>query len=133
MIVHSPILCSNGPGRLMFNCPGCEDVHVVSVGLPAAPDGWGFNWNYEAPTLTPSVLVTSGHYGRNPPTPGGCYCDYEQRFGEPSDFSCGICHSFVTDGVMNFLTDCTHHLAGQSAPLLPLPDWAVEEAARDDR
>ena len=31
-----------------------------------------------------------------------------------------ICHSFVTDGRIQFLGDCTHKLAGQT---VDLPDW----------
>lgn len=30
-----------------------------------------------------------------------------------------ICHSFVTDGNIQFLSDCTHSLAGQTVPLKP--------------
>ncbi len=28
-----------------------------------------------------------------------------------------VCHSFVTDGQIQFLGDCTHKLAGQTVPL----------------
>jgi hypothetical protein len=31
-----------------------------------------------------------------------------------------ICHSFITDGRIQFLGDCTHRLAGQT---VPIPDW----------
>jgi len=31
-----------------------------------------------------------------------------------------VCHSFVTDGRIQFLGDCTHTLAGQT---VDLPDW----------
>lgn len=30
-----------------------------------------------------------------------------------------ICHSFVRDGLIQYLPDCTHHLAGQTVPLEP--------------
>jgi hypothetical protein len=30
------------------------------------------------------------------------------------------CHSFVTDGRIQFLGDCTHHPVGQT---VPLPPW----------
>lgn len=30
------------------------------------------------------------------------------------------CHSFVVDGQMQFLGDCTHALAGQT---VPIPEW----------
>jgi hypothetical protein len=31
-----------------------------------------------------------------------------------------VCHSFVRDGQIQFLGDCTHALKGQT---VPLPDW----------
>ncbi len=31
-----------------------------------------------------------------------------------------ICHSFVTDGRIQFLSDCTHPLAGQT---VDIPEW----------
>ena len=31
-----------------------------------------------------------------------------------------VCHSFVTDGRIQFLADCTHALAGQT---VDLPEW----------
>jgi hypothetical protein len=31
-----------------------------------------------------------------------------------------VCHSFVTDGRIQFLTDCTHAFAGRT---VDLPEW----------
>jgi len=74
-----------------FICPGCGRCH--------APDErWTFNGDYEKPTFSPSILVKTGHYPK------------------PED----ICHSFVTDGMIQFLSDCTHELAGQT---IEIPDW----------
>ena len=37
----------------------------------------------------------------------------------------GPCHSFLRDGVWEFLPDSAHRLAGQHHPMVPLPDaWA---------
>ncbi|WP_244622606.1 DUF6527 family protein [Microvirga brassicacearum] len=80
---------------------------------------WGFNGNYEKPTFTPSVLVTSGHYVAGHQASEECWCTYEKRFGKKAPFECSICHSFVTDGKIQFLDDCTHALAGQTVPLPP--------------
>lgn len=108
-------------GRLMFWCPGCDGAHQVGVGEGPGPR-WGYNGNPEAPTFTPSVLVRSGHHARD--HKGKCWCDYNaERVAngeEPSGFSCSICHSFVTDGRIQFLTDSTHALAGQT---VDLPDF----------
>jgi hypothetical protein len=91
-------------GRLLFWCPGCDGAHQVHVGEGSGPR-WGFDGNYERPTLTPSVLVTY-----NGPDAG--------IDGAPP----AICHSFVRDGQIQFLGDCTHDLAGRTVPLKPFDD-----------
>lgn len=85
-------------GMVLFRCPGCGNAHQVGIEPPAALI-WGFNGNGDAPTFTPSIFVNPPH-AHNP--------------GRPS------CHSFVTDGRIQFLSDCTHALAGQT---VDLPDW----------
>jgi hypothetical protein len=107
-------------GMVLFVCPGCKFAHQVRVD-PAFGSAWGFNGSGDAPTFTPSVLVRGGHYV-NGETPGNCYCDYSKRYPdkEPISGKCFRCHSFVTDGRIQFLSDCTHALAGQT---VDLPDW----------
>lgn len=107
---------------MAFDCPGCGEVHVLPV-APAA-DGhprpiWGYNGDPVRPTFTPSVLTRSGHHMDGDKKE--CWCNYKARTGRKSPFTCGICHSFVTDGQIQFLDDCTHALAGQT---VPLPDWS---------
>lgn len=81
-----------------FWCPGCDGVHQVTVA--PHPHPWGFNGDGDKPTFTPSVFVNAPGQHHNP--------------GRPS------CHSFVTDGRIQFLGDCTHSLAGQT---VDLPDF----------
>ena len=112
-------------GRLMFWCPGCDEAHQVGVGDGEGPR-WGYNGNADAPTFTPSVLVRSGHF-----VPGqegkSCWCKYNADHPDkPAPFKCSVCHSFVTDGRIQFLGDCTHHLAGQT---VDLPDFDPIEGA----
>lgn len=87
-------------GSVRFLCPGCAltaEKHPVSAAhvVPVAPTQtareWGFNGDFDKPTLTPSVDVT-------------------QRDGDTT-FKC---HSFVVDGRIRFLSDSTHPLAGQT-------------------
>lgn len=78
-----------------FRCPGCDDVHQIRVGT------WTWNGDLERPTFTPSVLV---RYEVSP----------------PNQHLSTVCHSFVTDGRIQFLGDCTHALAGQT---VDLPPW----------
>lgn len=102
-----------------FDCPGCGDRHAINVqtedrkiGLPA----WGFNGDAERPTFSPSILCRSGHFAPGHQGPD-CWCNYERRTGEKAPFKCYICHSYVTDGKIQFLDDCTHHLRGRTVPL----------------
>lgn len=74
-----------------FMCPGCKRGHLVHVESPTVPV-WGWNGSMDKPTFTPSLLVT---------WPG------EER----------RCHSFITDGRIQFLGDCTHELVGQTVDL----------------
>lgn len=97
-----------------FRCPGCGEVHVVPV---KGPKAWTWNGSLEKPTLSPSLLVRSGHYV---PGQGGkaCWCTYNATHpDEPAPFQCTVCHSFVRDGRIQFLSDCTHSLAGQTVEL----------------
>lgn len=103
-----------------FRCPGCDEVHGVNVGLVNlhCPVVWQFNEDVEKPTFSPSLLIRSGHF-----VPGQegrqCWCSYDWEEKEPV-FSCSVCHSFVNNGQIQFLSDCTHKLAGQT---VELPDW----------
>ena len=100
----SPILAEYRPDRVAFRCPGCEEVHVIPVAPEQSGDSWGYNGNPDAPTFTPSVLVRTGR-AVDPA--------FVPEPGDPPE----VCHSFVTDGRIQFLGDCTHPLAGQTVPL----------------
>lgn len=62
---------------------------------------WTFDGNLEQPTFHPSLNVKR----------------------EPTDKTrqTKICHSFVEQGVIKFLGDCTHELAGQAVELPEIP------------
>ena len=85
---------------VMFDCPGCKLSHSVFYERPAESPRpiWTWNGSLEKPTFSPSVNVR-WHKTNHPPT---------------------ICHSFVRDGNIEFLYDCTHELAGKT---VPLPVW----------
>jgi hypothetical protein len=119
-----PANFGEGEQGLTFLCPGCGSHHSVRVGAADGRPVWGWNGSYETPTLTPSVLVREGHYARDGEQPGNCYCDFAERYPEqpPMKWKCGRCHSFVTDGRIQFLGDCTHALAGQTVDLPELAE-----------
>ncbi|WP_370176814.1 DUF6527 family protein [Sphingobium abikonense] len=107
----SSTLRGSADGRILFMCPGCKAVHGIKVGEGAGPR-WGYNGNPDAPTFTPSILVTTGR-AVDP--------NFKPEPGDPPE----VCHSFITDGRIQFLTDSSHALAGQTVPLPPF-SWGEE-------
>jgi hypothetical protein len=119
MALISPILRSIQGGSLGFWCPGCNEAHVVTA-------GWTYNGDPNKPTFNPSILVRCGHYIPRE-AGGGCWCKWnEEHPTEPTTFKCSQCHSFVKEGMIQFLGDCTHALAGQTVPIPPWPNREVE-------
>lgn len=87
-------------------CPVEEATHVIlnfpgpvgTLSLPVIRSGkregthcWSWNGDTEAPTLKPSVLTRGHTY---------------------------TCHSWINNGQVQFLSDSSHELAGQTVPLL---------------
>ena len=109
-------------GLVAFYCPGCKEMHQVRIEGEGRP-AWGFNGDYDRPTFTPSILVRTGHYVPGHES-GPCWCTWAKENPEEADdgFKCSVCHSFVTDGQIQFLGDCTHELAGQTVPLVARED-----------
>ena len=84
---------------LRFRCPGCNTIHAVRSSSDGRPN-WSWNGSLDKPTLSPSVLVSydGSDAGLNGAPPA-------------------ICHSFVKDGRIQFLNDCTHSLAGHTVDM----------------
>lgn len=93
-------------GELGFMCPGCKSRHFINdelTDIEARQNGtWTFNGDFDKPTIRASVLTRS--YRKNHDT--GKY-----------DIEIDRCHSFITDGKIQFLSDCHHELAGQTVEL----------------
>lgn len=104
MAALSSILRSSEGGGLAFRCPGCNRVHRIVVGQGA----WSWNGNAELPTFTPSVLVSydGADAGRDGAPPA-------------------VCHSYVTNGRIQFLGDSTHALSGQTVDIPPFDEDPV--------
>jgi len=104
---------------LAFYCPGCKERHHIGF-------SWIFNQDFDVPTFSPSILVRSGHYTKEPPKKGNCYCDYTERYPDaeplPANWTCYLCHFFIRNGQIVFLPDCTHSLAGQTRDLVDLTE-----------
>lgn len=83
---------------LRFYCPGCKIDHAVYTKGEKSTWDWNWNGNEELPTISPSILVKF---------------PFEDREI--------TCHSFVRDGKIQYLSDCSHTLAGQT---LELPNYS---------
>ncbi len=84
----------DNPGYYLFECPGCLTAHFINTN-PKYGGVWEFNKDLENPTVSPSLLVNAGK--KNP--------------------TAHQCHSFIKNGKIQFLSDCSHHLAGQTVEL----------------
>jgi hypothetical protein len=101
---------------LLFLCPGCDEAHGIPVD---GSRGWTWDGSLDAPTVSPSILVRSVR----PIQDGKPVHSFKFKGEFPSpegNVDPFICHSFVRAGRIEFLNDCTHHLAGQT---VDLPDW----------
>lgn len=117
MSALSKILRLAEDNTLMFWCPGCDGVHGIRVGQEdGSRPRWGYNGNPEKPTFTPSILVRSRTWV--PPVTPKNFAEYEKN-PWPQHAADTVCHSFVTDGRIQFLADCTHALAGQTVDIPP--------------
>lgn len=95
---------------LVFVCPGCivgwregySGVHMLPVNVleNIGKPSWDWNGSLESPTLSPSIRTRIDNM---------------------------VCHSFLQDGVFDFLTDSTHPLSGQKVPLPDLPPEWIED------
>lgn len=102
----------------VFMCPGCHSEHILGIADGCTGARWTWNGDLVRPTFTPSV-ASRGHK---------LELDAKGEWtGEWARDAAGnlipsVCHSFVTDGQIQFLPDCTHELANQTVPLQPWPE-----------
>lgn len=107
------------PYGVQLQCPGCGFDHVLPVhwpqGVTESPEAkglphWTFNGDYERPTVSPSILargmerVTDEEHAK-------------LMAGEKIEPRPFVCHSYVVDGRIQFLSDSTHALSGQTVDL----------------
>lgn len=73
----------------LIECPACKSPHVFDK-------RWTFNGDYNKPTFSPSMKSSWG----------GTIDPVSNRIEVPEQ----VCHSFVRDGKIEFLNDCTHDM-----------------------
>jgi hypothetical protein len=82
-----------------FYCPGCECDHGVWTTESNNNKAiWQFNDDMDKPTFSPSLLI---HHGAGI-----------------------VCHSFIREGKIEYLSDCTHKFAGQT---IEMEDYETEK------
>ena len=98
---------------LVFACPGCaaggppsyDGIHALPIKVDGEDNGgkpsWTWNGDLEKPTLHPSILTRGDRVHAR-------------------------CHSYLRDGVFEFLNDCEHPLVDQLVPIPDLPLWAAK-------
>ena len=96
---------------LDFWCPGCDEMH--SIRTESIYSNWEWNGDEVRPTISPSIAVSA------PANPNA-----SEEFKEYRTAS--MCHSFVKDGMIQFLGDCTHAMANQTVAIPPLSTWRYE-------
>lgn len=88
----------NAPHRFLFWCPGCGCCHHLNT------KRWAWNGDRVRPTASPSFLVRTPWHGER-----------------PADAPPERCHFFMRAGSLQFLSDSTHELAGQTVPMVAPP------------
>jgi len=100
-----------GTEMYLFNCPGCKYTHPIHVKWDPeeikdhakfkyySHPTWVWNGSMTAPTFSPSLLVNKSYPKKR-------------------------CHSFITNGKIQFLDNCFHDLKGKT---VDIPDWKEDE------
>jgi len=84
--------------HLRLHLPGPLPNRILPVIIKGERRGtpcWSWNGSVDAPTVKPSILTKGG--------------DGDE-----------VCHSFVNDGMVQFLPDCSHAFAGKTVELLEI-------------
>jgi hypothetical protein len=75
--------------QFLYWCEGCGYEHTFALSNESFGGHHQFNGNLDDPTVSPSLLQNGDK----------------------------VCHSFLTNGQMQYLSDCHHHLANQTVEL----------------
>lgn len=103
----------DGNGMATYWCPGCTNAHSISYG---GSETWTWDGDTARPTFAPSVLVSSHKTLIDPDLKGDALTAPENITDTPQ------CHSFVRGGRIEYLSDSTHPLAGQTVDMVALPE-----------
>lgn len=83
-------------GTHIWYCPACDTHHGGPINN-SGPVSWDFDGDYENPTFSPSFLVRM-----------------------PRADKVNVCHTFVRNGEIQYLSDCTHEMAGKTVKMIDI-------------
>lgn len=85
----TPFEIAGARAGYLFYCVGCKSAHPIYVEQANPRNGarWSFDGNIEAPTFLPSLNLP------------------------------GACHMWIKAGRLEYLSDCSHALAGQTVDM----------------
>lgn len=88
MLSKLHLMTYNGEESLLFWCEGCKFFHSFLIKTRSDYKGpiWKHDGNYENPTFTPSLVIDANGPNR--------------------------CHLTITNGIITYLEDSKHKLAG---------------------
>lgn len=84
-------------GMFLFDCPACKYGHAFytkdgPLDANGKEQNWTFNGDLDSPTISPSLNVHAR--------------DEKYR-----------CHSWINNGMIQFLSDCFHDMKGKTVPI----------------
>ncbi len=97
------------PGVYAHWCPGCKGRHFFNLYADDNPGGakWDFNGDIYRPSFSPSMHIK--------------ITDHDTRQQET------LCHYYLREGQLQFLSDSGHELKGQT---IDLPDFPYGVTSR---
>lgn len=103
-------------------CPGCERMHQAAYDKKTPGPVWEYNRDAEHPTLYPSVEVTWTRL-LSTVEEQDMLATLVRQGNLPAMPSEEVhCHVFITQGIIHFLPDSTHHLSGRIIEMPDLPE-----------
>ena len=106
-VLSKKLLQSEDGARLWWYCASCDMLHPIALhNRPGeSVDVWSWNNDAERPTFMPSFLTDMS--GRNGPK--------------------RICHTYIKEGMVEYLNDSTIHLRGVTKELQDIPKEYIRD------
>lgn len=89
------VLQKLGDKGYVFWCPACKEYHRIT-------DSWYIRYDHEFITVRPSIRVK---------------CD---GYWSGREFKSLNCHLFITNSRLEYLSDCTHEMAGMTVDMVDI-------------